>query len=189
MKRQADRLDLAIGRIERAGRWLARLTLALGALTMLAMLALTVADVFGRYVLNAPINGANELLRFMIGGVIFLALPVVSATDEQITVDLLDYFYSDRMAAIRRLMVDIVSSGSLLTLAYWINFRADRLARFSYVSDFLHLPLAPMAYFIALMTAITAAALAVKAIVDAILIFHPRFNGSSGRAERREILG
>lgn len=189
MNHQADRLDQAITRVERAGQWLARLTLALGALTLLAMLALTVADVFGRYVLNSPINGANEMLRFMIGGVIFLALPVVSATDEQITVDLLDHLYSDRMAAFRRLMVDVISSGVLFILAYWIDFRADRLARYGYVSDFLQVPLAPMAYFIAIMTVVTATALALKSIVDAILIFHPRLSDPSERMNSREILG
>jgi TRAP-type C4-dicarboxylate transport system permease small subunit len=188
-QRQADRLDRAITYIERAGQLLARLTLALGAITLLAMLVLTVADVFGRYVMNAPINGANELLRFLIGGVIFLALPVVTATDEQITVDLLDHLYSDRIAAIRRLIVDVVSAVALIILADWIVFRADRLANYGYVSDFLHLPLAPMAYFIAFMTVVTGVGLGIKAIIDAILIFHPRLSDPSERAESREILG
>ena len=175
--------------MERAGQLLARLTLALGALTLLAMLVLTVVDVFGRYLLNSPVNGANELLRFMIGGVIFLSLPVVTATDEQITVDLLDHFYSDRVAALRRLVVDIISSVALIVLADWIVFRADRLANYGYVSDFLHLPLAPMAYFIAFMTALTGVGLGIKAVIDAILIFHPRLSDPSERAESREILG
>ena len=189
MSHKADQLDRAISRVERAGQLLARLTLALGALTLLAMLALTVADVFGRYLLNAPINGANELLRFLIGGVIFLALPVVSTTDEQITVDLLDHLYSERVAAIRQLIVDVIAAGALFVLADWIVFLADRLVRYGYVSDFLHLPLAPMAYFIAAMTAITALALAVKSVVDAILVFHPRLSDPSERADSRKILG
>lgn len=175
--------------MERAGQWLARLTLFFGAMTLLAMLALTVADVFGRYLLNAPVNGATELMRFLMAGVIMFALPVVSATDEQITVDLLDHLFAARIAAIRQFLVDLIAAGALFIIAYWVDFRADRLASYGYVSDFLHLPLAPMAYAIGIMLALTGVTLVVKTIIDAILIFHPRLSDPSKRGYHREILG
>lgn len=189
MSQTAERLDRMIVAVERAGQWLARLTLFLGALTLCAMLVLTAVDVFGRYILNSPVNGATELTRFLMAGILFLAFPVVSATDEQITVDLLDHLYSKRIAAIRQLVVDLVCSGTLFVLAWWIDFRADRLANYGYVSDFLHIPLAPAAYFVAVMTLITAIVLLLKTVIDTILVFHPRLSDPSERAFYRETIG
>ena len=61
-------------RVQRAGRVLARVSLAIGALVLAAMLALTLADVAGRYLLNAPVNGKTELTRIMMAVLIACAL-------------------------------------------------------------------------------------------------------------------
>ena len=167
-------------RVERAGQLLARIILFSGATVLFAMLALTCADVFGRYILNAPVNGKTEITRFMMAGLIACALPVISVTGGHITVDLLDKFYSTRVAVLREFAVDLIMSASLFVLAYWLVFRADRLFKRNYVSDFLHLPLYPIAYFIALMTFVTAIALVAKLAVDAFYIRRPelkRFDG------------
>ena len=176
---QAGDVHLA-ERVERAGQWLARIILFSGAAVLFAMLLLTCADVFGRYILNAPVNGKTEITRFLMAGLIACALPVVSVSGGHITVDLLDKFYSARVAALREFAVDLIMSLSLFVLTYWLVFRADRLFKRNYVSDFLHLPLYPIAYFIAVMTFITALALVAKLAVDAFYIRRPdlkRFEG------------
>ena len=56
----------------RAGeqRWL-RLLETLAGLALLAMLALTVADVFGRYLVNRPVPGVTELGQYTMAGANF----------------------------------------------------------------------------------------------------------------------
>ena len=159
--------------MERAGRWLARLLLGLAALILFTMLVLTCFDVMGRYLLNAPINGKTELTRFMMAGLIACALPVIGVTGGHISVDLLDRWFSARAAAIRDLLIDGLSALALGVLGYWLVFRADRLQSRGYVSDFLHLPLYPLAYFVAFMIFAACLALTLKLILDLHYVRQP----------------
>jgi len=137
------------------------------------MLVLTCADVIGRYLLNAPVNGKTELTRFMMAGLIACTLPVIGVTGGHISVDLLDRFFSPRAAAFRDLVVDSLAASALGVLGYWLIFRADRLLNRGYVSDFLHLPLYPVAYFVAVMFFAACLALVVKLFVDIHYIRRP----------------
>ncbi len=168
----SDGAELA-ERLERAGHVLARIALYAGAIILFAMLALTCIDVFGRYILSAPVNGKTELTRFMMAGLIACALPVVSVMAEHIAVDLLDTWFTRRAAALRDLIVDLLMCGCLLVLGDWLIFRADRLMKRGYVSDFLHVPLHPVAYFIAAMTLVTALALLLKVILHSLYLKNP----------------
>ena len=60
--------------------WIVRLLTIVSATLLFGMMALTFADVVGRYFLNAPITGAHEIIAFMLGLTIFTALPLVSRT-------------------------------------------------------------------------------------------------------------
>ncbi len=153
------------GRLVRAGRWLARLSLACGALVLAVMLALTCADVIGRYIFNAPVNGKTELTRFLMAGLIAFALPVVTMRDEHITVDIFDNFFSRPLERLRNVGIDAFCAITLLTLSWWVAFRARRLMDYGYVSDFLHIPLYPVAYFVAAMIAFTGLAVTVRVVL------------------------
>lgn len=161
------------GAANKVGRWLARFLLGAAAAILLAMLLLTCADVIGRYILNAPINGKTELTRFMMAGLIASTLPVISFAGGHISVDLLDSWFSPRAAAIRDLITDGIAALALGVLSNWLIFRADRLEARGYVSDFLHLPLAPVAYFVAVLMMAACLALILKMILDAYYIRRP----------------
>ncbi len=137
------------------------------------MLILTCADVIGRYLLHAPINGKTELTRLMMAGLIAATLPVISAAGGHISVDLFDRRFSRRGAAIRDLFTDAIAALALGVLAHWLLFRADRLLTRGYVSDFLHLPLHPMAFFVATMVAAASLALLAKLAVNLYYVWHP----------------
>ena len=156
-----------------AGTWAARVLLGVAAVMLFAMLLLTCADVIGRYLLNAPINGKTELTRFMMAGLIASVLPVIGVTGGHISVDLFDGKFSKRGAAIRDLVTDALAALALGVLCYWLIFRADRLQSRGYVSDFLHLPLHPVAYFVAAMVGIASLALVAKLILDLHYIRRP----------------
>ncbi len=161
------------GAASRFGRWLAGILLGAAALMLLAMLLLTCLDVIGRYLLNAPINGKTELTRFMMAGMIASALPVISFAGGHIAVDLFDNRFSARGAAIRDLVTDALAALALGVLSYWLLFRAERLQTRGYVSDFLHLPLYPVAYFVMTMMIAACLALVAKTILDVYYISRP----------------
>ncbi len=149
--------------------WTTRLPLYAGGLMLMMILALTVVDVFGRYVLSAPVDGKTELTRLMMATMIALALPIVSARSQHITVDLFDGLFSAHAARVRDVLVNLLCGVSAVILAWWVMFRAERLMKWGYVSDFLHLPLHPVAYFVALMLAITGCVLLGKAVFCALI--------------------
>ncbi len=170
------------GRLLEASRWLARFLLGMAAVILFAMLLLTCADVIGRYLLNAPVNGKTELTRFMMAGLIACALPVIGVTGGHISVDLLDRFFSVRAAALRDVFVDLLAASALGVLGYWLVFRADRLLSRGYVSDFLHLPLYPIAYFVAAMFLAACLALIVKLFIDIHHIRSPEARSADRQA-------
>ena len=152
--------------LERTAEVLARIAQGCAAVVLFSLLVLTCADVFGRYVLIRPVNGKTELTRMLMAVMIALVLPVVTARREHITVDLFDSFFHGRPQALRDLLVDSLAATAFLVLAYWVGFRAMRLMAWGYASDFLRLPLHPVAFFVAAMIAIAGAALVVRIAVD-----------------------
>lgn len=61
----------------------------LTAILLAAMMLVTFADVLGRYLFNAPIFGAAEMIQFLLAGTVFSALGLVTANDQHIAVDLI----------------------------------------------------------------------------------------------------
>lgn len=171
-------------KLERAGEVLAGIAQGCAALVMLALVALTCADVFGRYILLQPINGKTELTRMMMAVLIALVLPVVTARKEHITVDLFDFLFRGRAQAVRDLVVDGLAAGSLLVLAWWVGFRAMRLLSYGYLSDFLRLPLHPVAFFVAAMIGLAGLALALRVALDIVQLARHDARSRSGRRHR-----
>ena len=165
--------------IERAGDILARIAQAGAALVLFALVMLTCADVFGRYVLAQPINGKTEITRMMMAVLIALVLPVVTARKEHITVDLFDFLFRGRAQAVRDLIVDGLAAGSLLVLAWWVGFRAMRLMSYGYLSDFLRWPLYPVAFFVAAMIGLAGLALALRMVVGVTRLGTPEERSGS----------
>jgi TRAP-type transport system small permease protein len=168
--------------LKRAGDALARIAQGGAAVVLFGLVVLTCADVFGRYVLSQPVNGKTELTRMLMAVMIALVLPVVTARKEHITVDLFDFVFRGRVLAVRDLILDSLAAGSLLVLAWWVWFRAMRLMSYGYVSDFLHLPLHPVAFFVAAMIGLAGVALALRMALDIVRI--ARTQDTSGRVRR-----
>ena len=106
----------------RASTWPARTCLALSALCLMALMGLTVVEVIGRYVFNAPIFGRQDVAQILLACSVFFAFPVVTFRGEQIDVDLLDGLFSSHAAFWRDRAIDVVSSVALVTMGYWLFF-------------------------------------------------------------------
>jgi TRAP-type C4-dicarboxylate transport system permease small subunit len=65
-------------------------TRVFGALLLAVMMVLTCADVFMRYVLLTPILGSNEMTEFLLGGVVFAGLALVTGRRRHIVVTLFE---------------------------------------------------------------------------------------------------
>lgn len=122
---------------------------------LFAILLVSVIDVAGRYLVNAPLFGAGDLIRFGMAIVVFGALPAVCWAGEHITVDLV----TDRMSPALRAVSERVFRGlAAIGLAYiaWrllelgLQSRGER-------STLLLIPVPPLIFFMAGCAAIAAA--------------------------------
>ncbi|MEM8952502.1 MAG: TRAP transporter small permease subunit, partial [Pseudomonadota bacterium] len=78
----------------RASHRLARLSLILSKACLIALMGLTVVEVIGRYLFNAPIFGRQDIAQILLASSIFFAFPIVTLKGDQIAVDLLDRMFS-----------------------------------------------------------------------------------------------
>lgn len=147
---------------------LAKLPMLVASVALFALMCLTFADVMMRSIFNAPIEAATELIRIGIALVVFAALPVLSASDKHISVDLLDGpFRAFGLERVRDTCVALLCSVMLWYPAGRIVDLAERARSFGDVTEYLAIPTFYIAYFIAAMTYITAVALLGRAALHA----------------------
>jgi TRAP-type C4-dicarboxylate transport system permease small subunit len=130
-------------------RWLRSTIAAICAVLLLAMMALTVADVLGRYLLNAPLKGATELTELMLASVIFIGLPAAAIDRDHISVDILTM----RLSSLHRLVLDKIVSlfcvFALAVIAWRLWAIGDQISGYGGTTPTLKLPIAPVAYLVA----------------------------------------
>ena len=143
----------------RVGRALALAPALLGAAVLFALMTMTFFDVILRSVLNDPIESATELTRLFMAIIVFSALPMVSWRGEHIVVDLLDGMFNATAARIRDALVNLASGALLLWPALRVWQLAARAREYGDTTEYLHIPQFYIAYFIAICTFFTAAAL------------------------------
>ena len=95
----------------------------LAAIALLIMMALTVADVVGRYVIGRPLPGAIELVQYAMVLVVFTGLPVVTHRRKHISLGMLDRWLGNSARVWHQRLVDL-SSAIVLAVIAWILFNA-----------------------------------------------------------------
>jgi TRAP-type C4-dicarboxylate transport system permease small subunit len=126
-----------------------KISYALTAFAVFALMALTFTDVAARYFFDAPILGMFEIIGYTLGVVIFAAMPLVTRERRHISVALLDGLLAGRLLYVKDLLV-------LLGTAVMIGFTAERiwaqaqsLRAFGQVGEYLDMPVAPVVYALA----------------------------------------
>jgi TRAP-type C4-dicarboxylate transport system permease small subunit len=119
-------------------------------------MVMTCIDVAGRYLFNSPLNGATELTRLLMAGIIFAALPTVGLREDHVTVDLLDPVFPKFLIRARQLLVNALSAIILAVVSWRVWILAERAGRYGDRTEFLQIPVAPIVYFIAIMCALAA---------------------------------
>jgi TRAP-type C4-dicarboxylate transport system permease small subunit len=146
------------------------LEIALGAVLAAALLTsmtVIVIDVAGRYLFSAPLRGADDVNSLAIGLMIFAGLPLVTAREEHIRVDLLTGRMGPRLAGALRRVACVVGAAVLAVMAWKLVATAAIFADFGDTTPMLRLPIAPFAYVMAALAALAAGVQAALALAPA----------------------
>ncbi len=129
------------------------------ALALAAMVVVTVVDVTGRYLLNAPLPGTYELVGLLLAVTVFAALPLATLRREHVVVDVLDHVLPRRLVALQAGSTALFAATALGALAWQLWVRGGRLALDNAATNLLAIPLAPLAFFMAICTALAVPAM------------------------------
>lgn len=144
----------------------AQLPMLLAAVTLFGLMLLTFADVVMRSVFSAPIEAATELTRIAMAVIVFSALPVISGKAQHIVVDLLDpVFHRLGVARVLDGLVTLICGVLLVWPASRAFDLAERARSYGDLTEYLSIPTFYIAWFIALMTLISAIAMAIRGVI------------------------
>ncbi|NLP63317.1 TRAP transporter small permease [Paraburkholderia sacchari] len=138
-----------------ATRWLKRVLGALVALVLLSIMGLTFCDVFMRYWFSAPIRGASEIVRFAMAILIFSAFPLVTLSQQHITVNLLHGRFGRFGGWLQHLFVLLVSLIAVGIMTWQLASDGADLARNRITTTVLEWPLAPLSYYMSALSGVT----------------------------------
>ncbi|WP_299861284.1 TRAP transporter small permease subunit [uncultured Hoeflea sp.] len=144
----------------------AELPMLLAAVTLFVLMLLTFSDVVMRSVFSAPIEAATELTRIAMAVIVFSALPVISGKAQHIIVDLLDPVFN-RLGVARVLegLITLICGVLLFWPANRASDLAERARSYGDLTEYLSIPTFYIAWFIALMTLVSAVAMAVRGLI------------------------
>jgi TRAP-type C4-dicarboxylate transport system permease small subunit len=135
--------------------WPIRILTGIAAIFMAAIAGVTFVDVTGRYVFTAPIPGGVEIIEFLLGLLIFSALPLVVVKNAHISVELFDGFMSEGFKRIREIIVLLGNAGVLgfITSRMWAT--GLEMAEFDEISLHLQIETAPLLFALAGLSAMS----------------------------------
>lgn len=154
----------------RLARGAARAPVLLAVTALFIMMIMTFFDVVLRSTINTPIEAATELTRILMAIVVFSALPVVSGRAGHISVDVLDWVFTRDAARWRDVAINLLSGVLLWWPAERVTVLAERARSYGDVTEYLGIPQFYIAWFIAVLTFVTALVLILRGLV---LAFSP----------------
>ena len=155
--------------------WLQRALGLTAATVLFLMMLITAVDVVGRYVLNKPLHGGFELTELLLATLIYCGLPLVSARREHIVIDTFDPFFSPRFKRGLDVTAEVICALAFAGVGALVFLRARRIAGYGDTTSVLGIPLAPIAYLMATMIAVTA-------LIHLWLVFVPPRTGAAAAA-------
>jgi TRAP-type transport system small permease protein len=131
------------------------------ALVLFCLMALTCADVIGRYFFGMPIYGGFEMTEMLLAALIFAGLPLVTLRDDHITVDLFDPVVPDWLFRIQHVVACLIGFAATGYLAWRLWLRAVGMDRAGETTAQLKFKLAYLTYGMSVLMALTALAMLV----------------------------
>lgn len=147
----------------------------MAAISLFAIMWLTLVDVIGRKFFNHSIPGGLEMTEILLVCVIFAGLPMVSWRGEHVVFDTLDNLIPERARIVQARLVHVLNAVVFGWLAWLMTLKAQRFASYGDTTAYLLLPLAPVAWGMAallLTTGIVHVVLALLGERDEGLVVH-----------------
>ncbi|HVA11722.1 MAG TPA: TRAP transporter small permease [Stellaceae bacterium] len=139
-----------------AQAWSLRLFGPIAAACLFGMMALTFASVVARYFLDMPIPGDGEMQSFLLGFIIFSALPLVTYMQRHIAVRSFAALLKGRALFVQRAFVLAATGIGLGFIGYLILLQAIELQEEGALSTYLNIPEAPFTYIFAALSGVAA---------------------------------
>ena len=133
------------------------------AVALFVMMSVTVVDVIGRYGFRMPLPASFELTEYLMGFLVFVAVPLAAVYDENIRINLFDHFLSRTVIRMREVAFNVLAAIVVLAIGWRVFVLAGKLLGYGDSTQTLRLPLAPLAYFIAASLGLTALVLLARA--------------------------
>lgn len=140
----------------------------IGAVILIVMMGLMFADVAMRFVFNAPIVGAFEMIEYMMALVISMAIAYTGVTNNHIAVELLVSKFPKRAQAALDVFHFLVCSIFFMLLCYKTAVQAHVWAEAGVTSMILLIPVYPFTWVLAVCAGLLGLVFFVKWI-DAII--------------------
>ncbi|HLR13414.1 MAG TPA: TRAP transporter small permease [Burkholderiaceae bacterium] len=128
------------------------------------MMMVTVVDVAGRYLFNAPLFGALEITEILMGLLVFAGLPLATAGREHISISLLSDALPVRLAAMQTRLFDAVCAIISMVVAWRMWIYAERLVRSGEHTQQLHLSVGMVVQAMTILLGVTAVVFLVNAL-------------------------
>ena len=125
--------------------WTERLLEGVISLALVAMTGVTVIDVAGRYLFGARLQGGYEISELLMGLTVFAALPLATRAEGHLAIGLLTDRLHGRTRRVYRMVIVLVTAGSLAFIAWRMGVQAQILHRGEAATGSLQLPLWPLA--------------------------------------------
>jgi TRAP-type transport system small permease protein len=135
-----------------ASSTLLRVLGGIAAVSLFSMMALTFVSVIARYFLNKPIAGVEEVQGFLLGFVIFSALPLVTLRQRHIAVHAFAAMLRGRAAQAQHVFVLAVTALGFAFIGYLLFVQGEMLREENLHSNYLNIPEAPFPYVFTLLT-------------------------------------
>ena len=104
---------------------------------------LTVADVFGRYLLNDPVPGTFELTEMLMVPIVFLALGLAQHRNEHIALDLAYNYFPFRLKTGTNILVEVINLAVVGAITWQLYLYSVRMSEGNYTTAVLQLPIHP----------------------------------------------
>ena len=143
------------------------------------MVLVTCIDVIGRYFFAAPLLGAHEMITLAMGIMIYLGMPLVTASREHLVVDLAGGVLSPTGKRIQQIIVNAIAALTFILFSYLLLFHGIGLAEDLMVTEDFEIEQAPIAYLMAAMCFLTIFVF-VKQVFDDLTGKGPDYSKSNG---------
>ena len=135
--------------------FLERVLAILAAGLLFCMMLVTFIDVIGRYLFDAPVPGGFEVTELMLAALIFLGLPLVTASDGHVTVDLFDSLIPQRLRPLQAWLVSLLTIFAFAVMTWKMWQFAWRTYSYADTTAVLQIPYSPLVFMMASMATLT----------------------------------